>query len=56
MTDLRKFPDLATLFAHFARTVTKPSDQPMGVAPEDNKVNKHYEQQLIKNNERGQHY
>lgn len=48
--------NLSELFELFARTVTRPTDQPMGIAPEDNPVNKHFENQLIKNNERGQHY
>lgn len=48
--------NLATLFKLFARTVTRPNDQPMGVAPEDTMESKHWEQEKQRNDEKGVGY
>lgn len=52
-TDKRNLSDL---FELFARTVTRPNDQPIGVAPADTKESKHWEQEKQRNDEMGSGY
>lgn len=48
--------NLSELFELFARTVTGPTDKPMGVAPEDTRESKYWEQDKQRNDERGWQY